>query len=78
VASRISLAESAVNDLQEVRDWYVSQSASDVGERLIREILACLDQLAEFPESESGPRVRTAVVARAHPAAVPRRLSSRR
>ena len=51
MASRISLAESAVNDLQEVRDWYVSQSASDVGERLIREILACLDQLAEFPES---------------------------
>ena len=48
---RISLSESAVRDLQEVRQWYDSQSAPDVGERLVREILACLDQLAEFPES---------------------------
>ena len=48
---RISLSESAVLDLQEVRQWYDSQSAPEVGERLVREILACLDQLAEFPES---------------------------
>ncbi len=45
------LAESAVGDLEAIRDWYVSQSASVVGERLIGEILTCLDQLAEFPES---------------------------
>jgi plasmid stabilization system protein ParE len=51
VAGRISLAESAVGDLQGIRDWYASQSAPDVGERLIREILAALDQLAEFPAS---------------------------
>jgi plasmid stabilization system protein ParE len=51
VASRIFLAESAVADLQAIRDWYVSQSAPEVGERLVGEILACLDQLAEFPES---------------------------
>ena len=48
---RISLSESAVRDLQEVRQSYDSQSAPEVGERLVREILACLDQLAEFPES---------------------------
>jgi plasmid stabilization system protein ParE len=51
VVHRISLSESAVRDLQEVRQWYDSQSAPEVGERLVREILACLDQLAEFPES---------------------------
>lgn len=48
---RISLAESAVHDLEAVRDWYVSQSAPEVGDRLVREIMACLDQLADFPES---------------------------
>lgn len=51
VPRRISLAESAVLDLEAVRDWHISQSAPDVGERLIREILASLDQLIEFPES---------------------------
>ena len=51
MTSRVSLAESAVRDLEDVRDWYVSQSASDVGERLVREVLACLDQLVEVPES---------------------------
>jgi toxin ParE1/3/4 len=47
----ISLAESAVRDLEAIRDWYVGQSAAEVGHRLIREILASLDQLEEFPES---------------------------
>ncbi len=51
VPRRISLAESAVRDLEAVRDWYVSQSAPEVGDRLIREIAACMDQLTEFPES---------------------------
>lgn len=51
MVQRISLSESAVRDLQEVRQWYDSQSAPEVGERLVREILACLDNLAEFPES---------------------------
>ena len=51
MVGRISLSESAVRDLQEVRQSYDSQSAPEVGERLVREILACLDQLAEFPES---------------------------
>jgi plasmid stabilization system protein ParE len=51
VPRRISLAESAILDLQSVRDWYVSQSAPDVGDRLIREIMACLNQLVDFPES---------------------------
>jgi toxin ParE1/3/4 len=51
VPRRISLAESAVQDLEDLREWYDSQSAPDVGERLIREILASLEQLVDFPES---------------------------
>jgi toxin ParE1/3/4 len=37
--------------MEGIRDWYVSQSAAEAGERVVREILASLDQLAEFPES---------------------------
>jgi toxin ParE1/3/4 len=49
--ARVSLSESAVRDLEGVRDWYVSQAAPEVGERLIREIVASLDRLVDFPES---------------------------
>jgi toxin ParE1/3/4 len=51
VSRRVSLAESAIRDLETVRDWYVTQSAPEVGERLIGEILDCVAQLVDFPES---------------------------
>jgi toxin ParE1/3/4 len=51
VATRVSLAESAVSDLESVRTWYDAKSASEVGERLVREILGAIAQLADFPES---------------------------
>ncbi len=51
VTRRITLAESAIRDLEAVRDWYVTHSEPDVGDRLVREILAGVDQLIEFPES---------------------------
>jgi toxin ParE1/3/4 len=51
VLARVSFSELAVRDLQDSKDWYASQSAPEVGERLIREILASVDQLAAFPES---------------------------
>jgi toxin ParE1/3/4 len=47
----VSIAESAVRDLEEIRDWYAAQDASEVGERIVGEVLASVDQLAEFPES---------------------------
>lgn len=47
----VSLAESAVRDLEDVRDWHRSQSAPEVGERLIAEIGGSLGQLVELPES---------------------------
>lgn len=47
----ISIAESAVRDLEDLRDWYAAQSAPEVGDRLVREIVQRLEQLAEFPDS---------------------------
>jgi toxin ParE1/3/4 len=47
----VSIAESAVRDLEEIRDWYAARDAPEVGERVVREVLASVDQLAEFPES---------------------------
>jgi toxin ParE1/3/4 len=51
MARLVSLAESAVRDLEDVRTWYAAQSAAEAGDRLVREVADCLAQLAEFPES---------------------------
>ena len=48
---RITFALSAVVDLEEVRRWYVEQGAPQVGERLLGEIVAAVERLADFPES---------------------------
>lgn len=47
----VSIAESAVNDLQDIRDWHAAESGPEVGDRIVREILTSTEQLAEFPES---------------------------
>ncbi len=49
--ARVSFAVSAIEDLEEIREWYSEQDAPDVGERLLREIVAQVERLAEFPES---------------------------
>lgn len=46
----IRLAESAVADLEAVRSWYAEQGVPDVGQRLVGEILAGIEALAEHPE----------------------------
>ena len=46
----IGLAESAVGDLEGIREWYQEQGVPDVGERLILEIFARIETLAEHPE----------------------------
>ena len=48
---RITFAESAVRDLEQIRDWYGGQGAADVGQRLLGDIVATVERLAEFPES---------------------------
>jgi len=49
--ARIGFAASAVADLGAIRAWYAGQQAPEVGERLLREIVAHVEQLADFPES---------------------------
>ncbi len=47
----IEFAESAVVDLEDIRDWYADQQAPAVGKRLVGEVVAQTERLAEFPES---------------------------
>lgn len=46
----ITVATSAVKDLEAIRAWYADQQVPAVGERLIREIIAQIERLADFPE----------------------------
>ncbi len=48
---RISFAASAVADLEAIRTWYAEQQVPEVGERLLREVVAHVERLADFPES---------------------------
>ncbi len=48
---RITFAASAVTDLEEIRAWYLSLEASEVGERLLREVIVAVERLADFAES---------------------------
>jgi toxin ParE1/3/4 len=47
----ITFAESAIRDLEAVRDWYASRGAPAVGERLVADIVEGVERLAAFPES---------------------------
>jgi toxin ParE1/3/4 len=47
---RISFSLSAVEDLEGIRAWYAEQRVPEVGERLMGEVLAQIEQLADFPE----------------------------
>jgi plasmid stabilization system protein ParE len=49
--ARITYAEFALRDLEDVREWYVSQDAPEVGQRLVGEVMAAVEQLGRFPES---------------------------
>lgn len=51
IVRSIEFAESALCDLEDILDWYAGQQAPEVGERLVREIFARTEQLADFPES---------------------------
>jgi plasmid stabilization system protein ParE len=46
----IRIAESALADLEELRAWYTEQGVPDVGERLIDEIVAGVEALADYPD----------------------------
>lgn len=46
----ISVAESALRDLEEVQAWYVEQGAPEVGARLVDEIFQRVEALANHPD----------------------------
>lgn len=46
----VALAESAVADLEGLRDYYREQQAPEVGERFVREIIALIEELPAHPE----------------------------
>lgn len=46
----IRFAEAALADLEAIRAWYVQQGVRDVGDRLIREIIAGIEALADHPD----------------------------
>jgi plasmid stabilization system protein ParE len=48
---RISFAASDVEDLLAIRAWYAEQQVPEVGERLLHEVIAQVERLADYPES---------------------------
>jgi plasmid stabilization system protein ParE len=47
----ITFAASAFDDLEGIRVWYREQQVPDVGNKLLGEIVAQVERLADFPES---------------------------
>lgn len=46
----IRIAESALTDLESIRTWYAEQDVAEAGERLIAEIVASIETLADHPD----------------------------
>jgi plasmid stabilization system protein ParE len=46
----VTLSASALRDLRGIKDWYEEEGVPDVGDRLVREILAHIDRLADHPD----------------------------
>jgi toxin ParE1/3/4 len=47
----MEFAESALNDLDDIIIWYADQQVPEVGKRLVGEVVAQVERLADFPES---------------------------
>ena len=45
----IRFAASAVADLEKLKVWYANQGAPGVGERMVAEIVARIEMLADYP-----------------------------
>jgi len=46
----ISLAESAVRDIEEIQGWYAEQGVPEVGDRLVAEMFQRIQALAQHPD----------------------------
>lgn len=49
--STIEFAESAVADLEDIIVWHADRQVPEVGKRLVGEVVARVEHLADFPES---------------------------
>jgi len=47
---QVIFAESAVRDLEEIREYYLEQEVPDVGDRFVREIIALIEDLPSHPD----------------------------
>ena len=47
---RVTLSESALGDLECIREWYAEQGVPEVGERFLLEILEHIEPLSDHPE----------------------------
>ena len=48
--AKIRFAESALTDLEGIRDWYAEQGVVDAGTRLVGEIVGRIESLADHPD----------------------------
>lgn len=48
---RIEFAQSAIDDLRDMMDWYAAQDVPHVGRRLAAEVIDRVRQLGDFPDS---------------------------
>lgn len=46
----VTFAESAILDLEEMREYYLEQKVPEVGDRFVREIIALVEELPAHPE----------------------------
>jgi toxin ParE1/3/4 len=46
----LSFAESALTDLEEIKDWYAEQGVPDIGKRFVAEVIDRVDALADHPD----------------------------
>lgn len=48
--AKIRFAEAALRDIEGIRAWYAEQGVADVGARLVGDIVARIEHLADHPE----------------------------
>ena len=48
--AKIRFAESALTDLEGIRDWYTERGVVDAGTRLVGEIVGRIESLADHPD----------------------------
>ncbi|MBK1700500.1 type II toxin-antitoxin system RelE/ParE family toxin [Thiococcus pfennigii] len=50
VEIRVTLSESALGDLQGIREWYEEQGVPEVGARLLLDLLEQIEPLSDHPD----------------------------